>query len=166
MIPAKLKRFLDKAKVKYEVLHHKTVYTACDKAATLRLPEKIVAKTLVVKLDRDFAIVAVPACCNLDKNAFKKVVKAWQKKRGLKAVKTIDFATEQWMRKNLEGIKVGGAPPLGALWNLPTFVDRALFRNKKMVLSGGTYEDSIKMTSAGYKKLLPDLVIGAFGKKR
>ncbi len=165
-IPQKVKKFLDGANVKYEPVEHKTVYTAYDKAATLRVSEKQVAKTLVMKLDRDFAIAVIPACCNLDKNALKKVVNAWQKKRGMKAVKKVDFAKEQWMKKKLKGIKVGAVPPFGSLFKMPTFANRTLFNNKEIVLAAGTYEDSVRITSASYKKLVSDLVIGSFGKKR
>lgn len=166
MIPAKVRKFLDAAKIKYKPLLHKTVYTAYDKAATLRVPEKQVAKTLVLKLDKGFAVAVIQACCNLDKAAFKKVVNVWQKKRGLRAVKNIDFVGEQWMKKNLKGTKVGAVPPFGVLWKLPTFADGRLLNNKEIILSAGTHEDSIKLTSAAYKRLLPDLVIGSFGKKR
>ncbi len=51
MISAKIKKFLENKKVKYESVGHKIVYTAYDKAATLRVKEEAVAKTLVVKLD-------------------------------------------------------------------------------------------------------------------
>ncbi|MFA4998536.1 MAG: hypothetical protein WC514_00720, partial [Candidatus Paceibacterota bacterium] len=66
-ISKKLINFLDKSKVKYEVLEHKTVYTAFDKAKTLRVKENIIGKTLVVKIDKNYALVLVPANKNLDK---------------------------------------------------------------------------------------------------
>ena len=36
MIPGKIIKFLEKGKVKYEILKHRTVYTAFDKAKTLK----------------------------------------------------------------------------------------------------------------------------------
>lgn len=36
MIPAKIKKFLEKNKIKHEVLKHRTVYTAYDMAQTLK----------------------------------------------------------------------------------------------------------------------------------
>ncbi|GAG36637.1 unnamed protein product, partial [marine sediment metagenome] len=58
-IPKKVVKFL--AGVKHEPVKHRTVYTAYDKAATLRISQKIVGKTLVVKLDREFALALIPA---------------------------------------------------------------------------------------------------------
>ena len=56
-IPQKITKYLEKARVKYEPVKHKIVYTAHDKAATLRVPEKIVGKTLVMKFDRNVGLV-------------------------------------------------------------------------------------------------------------
>ncbi|OHA63420.1 MAG: hypothetical protein A2667_03110 [Candidatus Wildermuthbacteria bacterium RIFCSPHIGHO2_01_FULL_47_27] len=165
MVPAKVKIFLDSIKIKSEVLEHKTVYTAHDKAATLRLPEKVVGKTLVVKLDNKLALVLIPANRNLDK---KKLIKAANTAKVTKdtKVKKVEFATERLIKSKLKGVRVGAVLPFGILWKIPTFVDRALLNNKTIVLSAGTHEDSVKMTPAQYKKALPELIAADIGKKR
>jgi Ala-tRNA(Pro) deacylase len=155
-VPKKLIKFLDKNKVKYEIIKHRTVYTAFDKAATLRVTPKIIGKTLLVKLDKNPAFVLIPANKNLDKQRLKKIAKA----------KNIDFIKEAWMKKNLKGIKIGAVPPFGNLWKLPTFVDRGLFRNQKIIINGGDYTFSIKIKAGDMKKLIPDLVMGNFSKSR
>jgi len=155
-IPQKIIKFLEKAKVKYEPIEHRTVYTAYDKAATLRVPAKIVGKTLVIRFDRNVGLVLIPANKNLDKLKFKKITKA----------KSIDFVKEAWMKKNLKGLKVGTVPPFGNLFKLPTFADRGLMKNQKIIVSAGNYNWSIKITLANFKKLVPDLIIGNFGKTK
>ena len=155
-IPQKIIKFLEKNKVKYEPIKHRTVYTAHDKAATLRVPEKIVGKTLIVKFDRNVGLVLIPVNKNLDKVKFRKVAKA----------KSIDFIKEAWMKKNLKGIKVGVAPPFGNLFKLSTFVDRGLMRQPEIIVNGGDYTWSIKITPANFKKLVPNLVIGNFSKAK
>jgi len=153
-IPKKIINFLEKNKIKYEPIKHRTVYTAFDKAATLKVPQKIVGKTLVVKLDKNPAIVLIPANKNLDKEKLKKVAKA----------KKVDFLKEAWMKKNLKGVKVGAIPPFGNLWGLATFIDRSLINQSKIIVNGGDYNWSIKITPATLKKLIPDLLIGSFSK--
>ena len=153
-IPKKIINFLEKNKIKYEPIKHRTVYTAFDKAATLKVPQKIVGKTLVVKLDKNPAIVLIPANKNLDKEKLKKVAK----------VKGVDFIKEAWMKKNLKGVKVGAIPPFGNLWGLATFIDRSLINQSKIIVNGGDYNWSIKITPATLKKLIPDLLIGSFSK--
>ncbi|MBZ9569800.1 YbaK/EbsC family protein [Patescibacteria group bacterium] len=163
-IAKKLIKFL--AKVKYEPIEHRTVYTAHDKAQTLRVSEKIVGKTLVVKMDRNFAIILIGANKILDKTKFKKVVNNRRKKLKQKPVKKIGFATETWMKKNLKGVKVGAAPPFGNLWQLPTFIDKSLFKSPKIIISAGDHNFSIKINPNLFKKLIPDLIIGNISKKR
>lgn len=161
-IAKKLIKFL--SKVKYEPIEHKIVYTAFDKAQTLKVPEKIVGKTLVVKINGNFGLVLIPANKILDKAKFKKVINNWLKRTNQKTIKEIGFATELWMKKNLKGVKVGAIPPFGNLWGLPTFIDKSLLQNPKIIINAGDYNASIKITSSLFKKLIPDLVIGNFGK--
>ena len=163
-IAKKLIKFL--AKVKYEPIEHRTVFTAHDKAQTLKVPEKIVGKTLIVKMDRNFATVLIGANKILDKTKFKKVVNNRRKKLKQKPVKKIGFATETWMKKNLKGVKVGAVPPLGVLWQIPTFIDKSLLKSPKIIVSAGDYNWSIKISSNLFKKLIPDLVLGTFGKRK
>jgi len=155
-IPQKIIKFLDKNKVKYETIKHRTVYTAFDKAATLRVTPKIIGKTLVVKLDKNPALVLIPANKNLDKRKLKKIAKT----------KSIDFIKEAWMKKNLKGIKIGAVPPFGNLWKLQTFLDRGLAQNQKIIINGGEYTFSIKIKAGDMKKLIPDLAMGNFSKSR
>ena len=147
---------MEKNKVKYEAIQHRIVYTAFDKAATLKVPERIVGKTLVMKMDKKIGLALIPANKVLDKEKFKKMAKA----------KNVDFIKEAWMKKNLKGLKVGAIPPFGNLWRLLTFIDKSLLNQPKIIINGGDYNFSIKITPASLKKLIPDLVIGNFSKAR
>jgi Ala-tRNA(Pro) deacylase len=153
-IPQKVKNFLEKNKVKYAPVKHRTAYTAYDKAQTLRSPEKIVGKTLVLKIDKNLAVVLIPANKNLDKNKFKKIVRT----------KKVDFASERIIKNKLKEVKVGAIPPFGNLWGLATFIDKSLMNQPKIIVNGGDYSWSIKISPAALKKLIPDFKIGTFSK--
>ncbi len=155
-IPSKILKFLEKAKVKYEPMEHRTVYTAHDKARTLRFSEKMIGKTLVLKADKNLVLALIPANKNLDKNKFRKIAK----------VKKADFVSEKLMKNKFKGMKVGAVPPFGGLWALPTFLDKSLLQNPKIIVSGGNYNWSIKITPAALKKLMPDLIVGNFGQAK
>ncbi|MFH1841441.1 MAG: YbaK/EbsC family protein [Candidatus Nealsonbacteria bacterium] len=159
-LPAKVSKFLDG--VKHELIEHRTVYTAYDKSATLKIPQKIVGKTLVVKFDNEAGLVLIPANKNLDKLKLKKVISIWRKKNP----KSFDFVKEAWMKKNLKGVKLGAVPPFGSLFKFPTFADKSLLKESEIFINSGNYDCSIKVTPAVFKKLLPDLIIGNFSKSR
>ena len=70
------------------------------------------------------------------------------------------------MKKNLKGVKIGSTPPFGVIFKIPTFVDIWLMKEKKIIVSSGDYNNSIKLNPAVLKKLIPDLVSGNFSKTR
>ena len=70
-ISKKLINFLKKNKIKFKEIKHKKVFTAFDKAKTLKLPEKLVGKTLVLKINGNYIILLLSANKNLDKAKFK-----------------------------------------------------------------------------------------------
>jgi len=155
-IPKKIINFLEKNKVKYQTIEHRTVYTAFDKAKTLRLPEKNIGKTLLMTVDKSLALVLIPANKNLDKNKLKKISKA----------KKIDFATEKLIKNKIKGVKVGAVPPFGSLWKLPTFLDKSLIKEPKVILNGGNYNFSIQIKTKDLIKLMPESISGSFTKSK
>ena len=159
-------KFLTDNKIKYEIISHRTVYTACDKAATLKMKPNMIGKTLVLKMDKELAVVLIPGNKNLDKNKFKKIANWWQKQREQKSVKNIDFVSEKLMKNKFKGVKIGAIPPFGILWKLPTFVDKGFMKNPKIIINTGDYNFSIKITAGILKKLIPDLISGNFSKAK
>ena len=155
-IPQKVIRFLSQNKVNYEIINHRTVYTAYDKAATLKVRLNMIGKTLIVKTDGDLTIILIPGNKNLDKNKFKKLAK----------IKKLDFISEKLMKNKFKGVKIGAIPPFGSLWRLPTFIDKSLINSPKIIINSGDYNFSIKLKGAALKKLIPSLVIGNFTKVR
>ncbi len=156
LIPGRIIKFLDGSKIKYEPIRHRTVYTAYDKAATLKVPEKIIGKTLAINLDGGLAVVLIPANRNLDKNKLKKAVKS----------RKMDFVSERVMKNKFKGVKLGAIPPVGSLFKMPTFIDRSLLKLPKIYINSGDYNWSIKISGASLKKMVPDSVSGVFGKAR
>lgn len=162
MISKKLLNFLEQNKAKYQVLEHRIVYTAHDKAATLKVDPKQVAKTVLVKLDtKDYALVLIPANKNLDKKKLLTLVNKSRQKENLKPFKKIDFVTEQWMKKNLKGTKIGATPPFGSLFKLPTFLDGSFIKQKRLIFNAGDYNVSIEMTPAQFMKI-EEAIKGSF----
>jgi Cys-tRNA(Pro) deacylase len=155
-IPKKIVNFLNKSKIKYKILEHKTVYTAFDKSQTLKVDPKIIGKTLILKCDKNLKVVLIPSNKNLDLKKFKKIGK----------FKKVDFVSEKEIKKKFKGVKVGAIPPFGNLWKFQTFVEKSIFREKEVILNGGSWNFSIKINSKDLKNLIPDLVIGNIAKAK
>src|SRR3989338_2736714 len=158
----KLKKFLDKSKIKYEVVEHKKVYTAFNEAETQHLNVKEVAKAVLIKADlpRDaegkagtgYALVVVPAAKHVD---FAKV------KKGLKA-KKVSMAKETDIAKVLK-TKIGLIHPFGNLYALPVLLDNALTKPAKLVASAGSYTESLELKPKDFVRAVQP-VTGSFSK--
>ena len=160
-----LQNLLEKNKIKHEVVDHKKVYTAWDNAETQRIKPQEVVKTLVMKISpRKYVLALIPANKNLDKKKFLKEINKWLKKEEEKAVKSVEFAKEAWMKKNVKG-KIGATPPLGSLSKISTFVDRELLRQKNLIINTGDYQKSIKLATKKFLEL-EEMIKGSFSEAK
>lgn len=153
-VSKKLINYLQKNKVKYEIVHHRTVYTAYDLSQTLKVKPDIVGKTLLLKVDKNYGLAVLPASKNIDLKKFKKVFK----------VKEIKIVKENLIKKILK-IKPGTQTPFGTLYKLPVYLDKSLIRQKKIIVCGGSYNEAIKISVKSLIKL-ENPKIGVFSKKK
>lgn len=142
MIPKNVLKYLDKNKIKYEKLLHKTVFTAYDLAQTLKQELKKVAKTLLVKADGKYIIVVLPAHYRLDLAKVKKALKA----------KKIELVSEKIMLKVLK-IKPGKMTAFGKLHKLETWVDKNLLKTEKAIMQAGSFTESLRLKVKDFVKL-------------
>lgn len=138
----KLKNLLEKNKVAYEAVKHKTVYTAFDMAKTLKSRMEDIAKVILVKVDKAYVLVVLPGSRMLN---IKKLAKA------LKA-KKVSVAQEGIMKK-LFKVEPGAMTPFGTLYKIPVYFDKALAKTKKVVARGGTFQDSVRIKTKDLIKL-------------
>ncbi|MFH0791684.1 MAG: YbaK/EbsC family protein [bacterium] len=143
---------------KYKLINHRTVYTAYDKATTLKVKPDMIVKTLAVKADKEIYIVAIPGNRNLDIIRLKKELNVLRKKNKEKIFQKIDFLKEGIIKQSFKEIKVGAIPPFGSLWKLNTVIDKPLLRQKKLLISAGNYEESLEISPTELKKIVPDII--------
>ena len=151
-INKKLQKLLEKEKVKYEVQEHRKVFTAFDEAQTSHLKAKEVAKTVLVKLDKNFALVVIPAAKHVDFTKIKKKSKA----------KKVSLAKENDIIK-ATGAKIGLVAPFGVLYSLPTYMDNAVAKGKYIIASAGSYTESLQIKPKDFIKLNTPIT-GSFSK--
>ncbi|MBI5530853.1 MAG: YbaK/EbsC family protein [Candidatus Doudnabacteria bacterium] len=147
-------KLLDAAKVKYNTLEHKVVYTAHDVSATTKKKLGEIAKVVLVQADSDFALIVLPAGKYVDFGGIKKALKA----------KKVSMASEKDITKYLK-TKVGLLHPFGSVYNLQTLLDKNLSKAKKIIASAGSYTHSIEMNMKDFEKLAQPIK-GAFSKAK
>src|SRR4030067_1147449 len=83
-VPKQIIKHLDKKGAKYAIVTHKKVYTAYDAAQTLKRKLDEIVKNLLVKTNKGFVLVLLPASKRVDLNKLKKLLNA--KGKGIKKV--------------------------------------------------------------------------------
>lgn len=155
-ISKRLLTFLDKNKVKYEVVDHKKVFTVHDLAQTLKLKIQSVAKTLLVKVDRKYYIVVLPAHFSLDFAKVKKALKA----------KNVSLAKEGEMKTKFK-VKPGAMLPFGSLHKVEVLVDKSLLKTEKALFGAGSFTESLRLKVKDFVKSQGEEVqTGDYGKKK
>lgn len=163
-ISKKINSFLNKKAYKFQIVDHRTTYTAWDVAQTEKIKPGDVVKTLALKANNDYFVALVPADKKLDKVKFLKFINGIRKKTKKKTYAKIDFAKEAWMKKNLPG-KLGAIPPFSELLKVDVYADNLLFKKKFLFLGSGEYEASFRISAKQYFKI-ENPVRGNFSKKR
>jgi len=158
-LPAKLVKYLEKAGVDHEVLEHRTVYTAIDAANTLKKKTEEIAKTLLVKADKDYFVVVLPADQNLD---FEKLNKCFM--TAGTNVKSVKIPGEKIM-ENVLKIKAGALSAFGNMHKVGVVVEKKLEKTKKAVFSSGSFNHSIEMAVKDFINM-EKAIVGSFGIKK
>ena len=100
------------------------------------------AKALVCYADKKPILIVLPCSRKLDFELFKK----------LYTIKDLRFATPEEV-KILTSLEIGAIPPLGYLFNLPTYVDEKLGENKTIAFNAGDRTKSVIMSYSDYAPL-------------
>ena len=147
-------KLLDTAKVKYKVLEHKVVYTAHDVSATTKKKLGEIAKVVLVKVDKSFVLIVLPAGKYIDFKGIKKALKA----------KKVSMASEKDIEKYLK-TKVGLLHPFGSVYNIQTLIDKGISKNKKLIASAGSFSHSVELALKDFEKLIKPIK-GSFSKAK
>lgn len=164
----KIKKFLEKENIKHEVVEHKKVYTAFNAAETQHVKSNEVVKTVLVKVSNgSFILVAVPAGKRVDVNKiakaindqaeknYKVIVKTDKKAKKPKIV-TAKLSSEKDIISNLK-TKVGLISPFSQIYGLTLLFDKKLTKNKHLLVSAGSYTESIKIKTTDFLKFMVGL---------
>ncbi len=159
-IPKKVLNYLEKSGIDHKILEHKTVYTAIDTALTMRKKLTEIVKSLLIKADKDYYLVLLPADYNLDLKKLKKVIS----KVHQKDIKIVKIPGEKIVENTLK-IKTGALSAFGNLHKVPVIVEKNLEKLKKAVFSAGSFNHSLELAVKDFIKL-EKAASGSFGKKK
>lgn len=145
----KLKEFLDSNKVKYEAISHTPAFSAQQIAASAHIPGKELAKTVIIKIDGDYAMAVLPASSKVDLQLLKEVTGASK----------IELATEQEFEKLFPECDIGAMPPFGNLYGMDVYASRNLAEDEEIAFNAGSHTELLKLSYADFERLVKPKVL-------
>ena len=138
----KIIQLLDSRQIKYQALEHEPTPTCEDSARVRGTSMDQGAKALVCYADKKPILIVLPCSRKLDVKTFKTLF----------AVRDLRFATPDEV-KELTDLEIGAIPPLGHIFNLPTYVDEELGKNQTIAFNAGDRTKSVIMLYSDYAPL-------------
>jgi Ala-tRNA(Pro) deacylase len=150
MISTILQSYLDNAGVSYIGHPHSPAYTSQEIAESVRVSGREMVKCVILKADDGQLIMAVLSAkdaVNLD------IL------RDNIGCDVLHLASETDFRDAFPTCKPGAMPPFGNLFNLPTYCEANLSRNREIEFNAGTHDETIRMRFDDYKRLVNPRII-------
>ncbi len=140
----RLREYLDKEKVSYEILTHGETYTAPELAHALHVPGREVAKVVMLKVDERYVMTVLPANWKVDVKRLQDVFQTHH----------VRLATEEEFKALFPDCEVGAMPPFGNLYGLAVYVDQSLAADEDIVFPAGTHQDAVKLRYRDFANLV------------
>src|SRR5262245_50157947 len=135
-----LREHLDQLGVRYEWSRHSRAHTAQSLAAKEQVPADNVIKPVLVKIDGEFVLCALPASRRVD-------LERLQLELGAEETR---LANEADLSDLFEDCELGAEPPIGWLFGLPTLMDESIFDDATVTFQAGTFRDAVTMKVMDY----------------
>jgi Ala-tRNA(Pro) deacylase len=155
---AKLKdlvAYLERNGIAHEIVQHPAAFSAHGVATAVHVPDKVIAKTLIVRAGDRHVMVVLPADHRLDDHALKSALGA----------KHLSLAEEKDLTHLFPDCELGAMPPFGNLYALPVFVDTSLTEDEEILFNACTHTHAVRMRTSDYLRLVRPF-IGPVAKTR
>lgn len=144
-----LKRYLDKCGIKYVSIMHSPAFTAQEVAESVHVAGRDFAKTVMVKIEEELAMVVLPAN--------RKIVIA--DLRELLGCDHLRLASESEFNNLFPDCEAGAMPPFGNLYRIPVYVAAELGEEKEIAFNAGTHTEVIKLAYEDFEQLVKPQVV-------
>jgi len=142
-IAERLERLFEDAAVNYGVLEHPPAYTAQEEAAATHVPGQNWVKTVVVLLDGEPVLLALPAHREVDLDALIEATDA----------SSAELMKEEEFENLYPDSEVGAMPPFGVLYGQKTFLEESLRDDDYVAFHAGDHQTAVRISLHDYLEL-------------
>ena len=140
----RLKFFLDENGVKYEIQHHREVFTSQAVANELHEKGAHVAKVVIVWAAGKLVMLVLPAPTHVD----------FERVKAMLGTEHVRRAHEVEFKSVFPDCDVGAMPPFGNFYHLPVYIDHVLVEEPYLVFQAGSHRETMKVATTDYLRLV------------
>ncbi|MFL6601691.1 MAG: aminoacyl-tRNA deacylase [Steroidobacteraceae bacterium] len=144
-IPASVHDYLDRERVRYEVIAHAATADAAHTAQAARVPGDRLAKSIVLEDDSGYLMAIIPASHRLDLPAISRELS-----------RELVLANERELAELFEDCEPGAVPPLGQAYGIDVVVDRNLTDTPDIYFEAGDHLSLIHVSGQDFRRLMAD----------
>lgn len=132
--------FLKNRGVPFEMLPHRTEYTASRTAQALHVPGDLFAKTVVLSVDGRPVLAVLQATHSVNLPNLKRLLGA----------RDMHLASEAELKNLFPDCELGAMPPFGSQYDMETIMDDGLAADEQIVFEGNTHGRAVQMRYYDY----------------
>ena len=145
----RLKEYLNKENVRYVTIQHSKAYTAYEIAESAHIPKQELAKTVMLDVDGEMAMMIIPASARVDLERLKEVIGS----------EDVELAPEGKFKDEFPDCEVGAMPPFGNLYGMKVFVSQALSEDDEIAFNAGSHTELIRLAYQDFERLVRPIPI-------
>ncbi len=143
--------YLYRHHIPYELMCHPKTYSCHETAIATHVKEQYIAKAVIVRDDKGYAVVVIPASDWL----------------GLQAVneqlgRNFSLAEESEIRDLFNDCDAGAIPPIGQAYGLETYLDEQLTSLANVYFEAGDHETLVRVNCGVFRSLFEGVPHGHF----
>lgn len=149
MLSPRLHHFLDERHAPYTALTHERTITAQQTANAAHISTRNFAKTVMLKIDGNLAMMVMPAAYKVDLIRLSRALGG----------RAVELAHEQEFAGAFADCELGAMPPFGNLYGMRVYVDSRLAEQPEIAFNAGSHTDLVRMPYAEFERLAqPELL--------
>lgn len=142
-------QLLDASGVKYSSIAHAPAYSAQKIAAVAHVPGRELAKTVIVDVDGQLAMVVQSASSRVP----------FDRVKAAACARDVRLASEHEFREWFPDCEVGAMPPFGNLYGMEVFVTEALAADDEIVFNAGCHTELIRLQYCDFARFVHPIVV-------
>lgn len=149
MLSPRLYNFLDERHAPYTTLTHDRTITAHETAAAAQVDNQLFAKTVMLKVDGQLAMMVMPTAYRVDLTRLSRALGG----------PLVELAEESEFKDAFPDCELGAMPPFGHLYGMPVYVDSRLAQQPEIVFNAGSHTEALRMPYVEFEGLAqPELL--------